>query len=93
MLFEGGAFGSGCSVMTWVGRSCLRCGEGFDDEKDLGGQGVVQAWGVSGHGLWNDVHSDEPEEGCGGEEVFVVGVDLGEAVLGCGGEVDGVCSA
>lgn len=41
----------------------------------------------------NDINAQKPKQGGGGEEVFVVGVNLGETVLCCGSEVDGVGGA
>ena len=38
---------------------------------------------AQGFGLGNHIHSGQPEERSGGEEVFIVGMDFGEAVF-CG---------
>ena len=41
----------------------------------------------------DEVHPAQAEERCGGEEVAVVGIDLGEAVFRGAGEVEGVGGA
>ena len=43
--------------------------------------------------LWNNIHPAQPEERGGGEEMPVIGVNFGEAMLCSGGQVQGVGGA